>query len=507
MKPQTKISSLLPFMMLRDADRLALQLERLQRKGGQSRQRLEALLKQAEASVHEREQRATGKPPVTFPEALPITPKAAEIIRLIKDNPWSLSPVRQGAGKALRFPKCVWRLKGVLQGKIGCTQPRRIAAVTIAHRIAQELGEDIGRSVGYKIRFRDRTDPRGFIKIMTDGMLLAETQADATLREYDTLIIDEAHERSLNIDFILGILKTLLPARPELKVIIASATLDTEKFSEAFGGAPVVKVSGRLYPIDVEYLPLDPVLEEEGETTYVDMALRAVDSLRLRKQFGDVLIFMPTEEDILETCERLKGRRYVGTEILPLYARLPSSEQGRVYATKGNKIIVATNVAETSLTIPGIRYVIDTGLARIPRYLPRTRTTSLAIGPISRSSADQRKGRCGRVQDGVCIRLYSEEDYASRPLFTPPEIQRSNLAEVLLRMLFLRLGNPALFPFLDPPGDRSIKDGFDVLLELGAVSRKGSNCELTFNGKIMARMPLDPRISRMLIEARKEGLS
>jgi ATP-dependent helicase HrpA len=505
MKLLRKIHSLLPLMMLRDSDRILRRLKSMHKRSRGTEIRLDDLLKQAESSVRERERRAAGKPPVTFPEELPIASRAEEITRLIRENPVVIVSGETGCGKSTQIPKmCLAAGRGVA-GTIGCTQPRRIAAVTIAHRIAQELGEDVGRSVGYKIRFRDRTGPCSLIKIMTDGMLLAETQADAMLREYDTLIIDEAHERTLNIDFILGILKTILPARPELKVIIASATLDTEKFSEAFGGAPVAQISGRLYPIDVEYLPLDPVLEEQGETTYVDMALRAVDSLRLKKKSGDLLIFMPTEEDILETCERLGGRRYPGTEILPLFARLPASEQGRVYSTKGDKIVVATNVAETSLTIPGIRYVIDTGLARIPRYLPKTRTTSLAIGPISRSSADQRKGRCGRVQHGVCIRLYSEEDYKSRPLFTPPEIQRSNLAEVILRMLFLRLGNPRAFPFLDPPGDRSIKDGFDVLSELGALKRKGQDAELTPNGKLMARLPLDPRISRMLIEARKES--
>jgi ATP-dependent helicase HrpA len=505
MKLLTRIHSLLPFMMLRDMDMVSRRLRSIGKRPDGPDRRLDILLRKAEASVRERERRSSSKPPVTFAEALPITSRAKEIIRLIEENPVVIVAGETGCGKSTQIPKmCLEAGRGVA-GKIGCTQPRRIAAITIAHRIAHEMGEDIGLSVGYKIRFRDRTGPHAFIKIMTDGMLLAETQADRMLYEYDTLIIDEAHERTLNIDFMLGILKTLLPTRPELKVIIASATLDTEKFSAAFGGAPVVQVKGRLYPIDVEYLPVDPALEEQGEITYVDMALQSVDSLRLKKRSGDILIFMPTEEDILETCERLRGRRYPETEVLPLFARLPASEQGRVYSVKGDKIVVATNVAETSLTIPGIRYVIDTGLARIPRYLPRTRTTSLAVGPISRSSAEQRKGRCGRVQQGVCIRLYSEEDLDSRPLFTPPEIQRSNLAEVILRMLSLRLGNPALFPFLDPPGHRSIKDGFDVLMELGAVIRKGQDYELTTKGKLMARVPQDPRISRMVIEASREG--
>ncbi|MBN2034901.1 MAG: ATP-dependent RNA helicase HrpA [Deltaproteobacteria bacterium] len=490
--------------MIRDMHRTSLRLGSIRKKPHGHEEGIEALLKKIEKSVRERQERLNSKPPVTLARELPITSKAKEIIRLIKENPVVIVSGETGCGKSTQIPKmCLDAGRGIA-GKIGCTQPRRIAAVTIAHRIAQELGEEIGGSVGFKIRFRDRTGPKAFIKIMTDGMLLAETQAEPMLYEYDTIIIDEAHERTLNIDFILGILKTLLPKRPELKVIIASATLDTDKFSTFFGGAPVVTVTGRSYPIDVEYHPIDPVLEEQGEITYVDMAIRAVDSLRLKGRVGDILIFMPTEEDILETCDRLKGRRYRNVEVLPLFARLPASDQARVYSLKNEKIIVATNVAETSLTIPGIRYVIDTGLARIPRYLPKTRTTSLAIGPISRSSADQRKGRCGRVQQGVCVRLYSEKDYESRPLFTPPEIRRSNLAEVILRMLFLRLGSLKLFPFLDPPGDRSIKDGFDVLLELGAVTRKGQDYELTSNGKLMAKMPLDPRISRMVIEAGRE---
>ncbi|HYQ60000.1 MAG TPA: ATP-dependent RNA helicase HrpA, partial [Desulfatiglandales bacterium] len=438
-------------------------------------------------------------------ESLPITSKREQIVRLIRENQVVIVSGETGCGKSTQIPKMCLEAGRGLAGKIGCTQPRRIAAITIAHRIAEELGEEIGRSVGYKIRFREKASKQAFIKIMTDGMLLAETQGDPGLYEYDTLIIDEAHERSLNIDFILGILRTLLPRRPELKVIITSATLDTQKFSEAFGHAPVVKVEGRTYPVEVEYLPIDPDLEDEGELTYVDMAVKAIDGLREKRRYGDILVFMPTEEDILETCERLEGRRYPGTTILPLFARLPASEQGRVYSVSGAKIVVATNVAETSLTIPGIRYVIDTGLARISQYLPRTRTTSLPISPISQSSADQRKGRCGRVQHGVCIRLYSEEDYESRSPFTLPEIQRSNLAEVILRMLFLNLGHPSTFPFLDPPAERSVKDGLDLLMELGAVTQEGEQPALTGKGKLMARMPLDPRIARMMIEATHEG--
>jgi ATP-dependent helicase HrpA len=466
---------------------------------------LTSLEKRVEASVLERKGRLARKPTVTYPQNLPITPKRDEIIHAIKENPVVIISGETGSGKSTQIPKmCLDAGRGI-GGKIGCTQPRRIAATTIGRRIAEELGEEIGKSVGYKIRFRDKTHPDAYIKIMTDGMLLAETQGDPLLSEYDALIIDEAHERSLNIDFLLGILKTLLINRSDLKLIITSATLDTEKFSKAFDSAPVVEVTGRLYPVEVEYMPIDHDLEDAGEITYVDMAVRAVDTLRAKRGLGDILVFLPTEQDILETCERLEGHQYPGTTILPLFARLPGSHQGRVYSVSGPKIVVATNVAETSLTIPGIKYVIDTGLARISRYQPRTRTTSLPISPISQSSADQRKGRCGRVQHGICIRLYTQEDYDSRPVFTPPEILRSNLAEVILRMLFLKLGNINSFPFVDRPNQRSIKDGFDLLVELGAIVKDGREFSLTENGRIMARMPMDPKISRMLLEAHEEG--
>jgi ATP-dependent helicase HrpA len=468
-------------------------------------QRLAGLEKRIDASIQEKKNRRARRPAVSYPENLPITPNRDKIIKAIQKNQVVIISGETGCGKSTQIPKMCLEAGRGINGMIGCTQPRRIAATTIARRIAEELGEELGHSVGYKIRFKDKTSRDAYIKIMTDGMLLAETQGDLGFYEYDTLIIDEAHERSLNIDFLLGILKTLLPKRPELKVIITSATLDTEKFCDAFGNPPVLQVGGRMYPVDVEYAPIDPELEDAGEMTYVDMAVKAVDMLRAKKRFGDVLVFMPTEQDILETCERLDGRQYPGITILPLFARLPASEQGRVYSVTGRKIIVATNVAETSLTIPGIKYVIDTGLARISRYLPRTRTTSLPISPISRSSADQRKGRCGRVQNGVCIRLYAEEDYESRSAFTAPEILRSNLAEVILRMVFLKLGHPASFPFLDKPSARSIKDGFDLLTELGAIVREGKDYALTEKGHLMARMPLDPRISRMMLEARIEG--
>ncbi|MGD9160251.1 MAG: ATP-dependent RNA helicase HrpA [Desulfobacteraceae bacterium] len=507
-----KIGSLLPSTMLRDRAIISYRLKKL-KKPGKNRKGvkspadiLSGLFKRAEKSVLEKEKREAGVPKVSYPEELPITSKKDEIVAAIRDNQVIIISGETGSGKSTQIPKmCIEAGRGIV-GKIGCTQPRRIAASTISRRIAEELGERLGKSVGYKVRFKDRTPPDAYIKIMTDGMLLAETQGDAFLNEYDTLIIDEAHERSLNIDFILGILRTLIPKRPELKVIITSATLDTERFSKAFNGATVIHVSGRLYPVEIRYNPIDPELEEKGDVTYVDLAVQTVDELKDKKQSGDILIFMPTEQDILETCERLSGRNYRDNPtVLPLFARLPSSMQQRTYSVKTSKIVVATNVAETSLTISGIRYVVDTGLARIARYLPRTRTNSLPVSAISRSSADQRKGRAGRVQSGVCIRLYSEKDFENREEFTPPEILRSNLAEVILRMIDLKLGEPSRFPFIDPPGDRSIKDGFDLLEELGAIEKQRGRRRLTEKGRLMARMPLDPRISRMMIEACREG--
>ena len=371
------------------------------------------------------EARAAARPKLVYPGELPITAKKDEIVQAIRRHPVVIISGETGCGKSTQIPKmCIEAGRG-LRGKIACTQPRRIAAVTIAQRIAEELGEPVGRSVGYKIRFDDRTPRDAWIKVLTDGMLLAETQGDPRLYEYDTLIIDEAHERSLNIDFLLGIIRTLLAVRRDLKLIVTSATLDIEKFRAAFPGAPVIEVSGRMYPVEVEYRP--PEGDSDEDADYIDAAVEAVDYLRREKRPGDVLIFMPTEQDILEACERLAGRKYAGVAILPLYARLPGASQGRVYSVHGPKIVVATNVAETSLTIPGIRYVVDTGLARISQYLPGARINSLPIRPISKSSADQRKGRCGRVAEGVCIRLYAEDDYQERAPFTPPEILRSKV--------------------------------------------------------------------------------
>ncbi|UCE43250.1 MAG: ATP-dependent RNA helicase HrpA [Candidatus Aminicenantes bacterium] len=496
--------------MLKDQSYVRRRLSRLQQ--SQPRIKKDAVLRELEklekklaASVEKKEFRARNAPRVSFPEELPISARSKEIIKAIQENPVVIISGETGCGKSTQIPKMCLKAGRGVAGMIACTQPRRIAAITIAHRIASEIKESLGRSVGYKIRFRDRTSPDGHIKILTDGMLLAETQSDSRLMSYDTLIIDEAHERSLNIDFLLGITRTLLETRPDLKLIITSATLDTEKFCRAFPNAPLIEVSGRQYPVDVEYRPAETFSKKSEGLDYVDLAVEAVHYIKQKKKPGDILVFMPTEQDILETCERLEGRKYVGTAILPLYARLPGTQQGKVYHVKGPKIVVATNVAETSLTIPGIRYVVDTGLARISQYQPGTQINSLPISPISQSSADQRKGRCGRVEHGVCIRLYSEKEFEIRQAFTPPEILRSNLAEVILRMIDLKLGHPADFPFVDRPKSKHIKDGYDTLLELGAIFRKDRKYFLTDKGRIMARMPLDPKISCILLEASREG--
>jgi len=452
---------------------------------------------------------------------LPITACKDEIIQAIAGNRVLIVSGDTGSGKTTQLPKfCLAAGRGVA-GRIGCTQPRRIAAISVANRIAEEMGEEIGTTVGYKIRFTDRISPKTRIKIMTDGILLAETLSDPLLKQYDTLIVDEAHERSLNIDFILGYLHRLLDRRKNLKLIITSATIDTKLFSAAFDNAPVIEVSGRMYPVDVRYMP--PVMasddaDESGDISYINMAVDAVSDIQKNGPFGDVLIFMPTEQDIRETCELIEAKQVRAATVLPLFARLSSAEQKRVFMPgPGRKIIVATNIAETSLTIPGIRYVIDTGLARISRYSPRSRTTSLMVRPISRSSVDQRKGRCGRTENGVCIRLFSEDDYSARPLYTKPEILRANLAEVILRMLALKLGNITAFPFIDRPESKNIADGYELLRELGAITpvtgkqtrsataASPGGWHLTHDGRTMSRIPIDPRLSRMLLHAQKEG--
>ena len=439
---------------------------------------------------------------------LPISEKREEIIEAIRSHRVLIVSGDTGCGKTTQLPQyCLAAGRGI-RGTIGCTQPRRIASITIAERIAEELGEVVGKTVGYQIRFQDRTGRSTRIKIMTDGILLAETLSDPLLRRYDTLIVDEAHERSLNIDFLLGYLRKLVHKRDDLSLIVTSATLDTERFSEAFDNAPIISISGRTYPVDVRYEPAESDAEEtDTETTHVERAVEQVCRLHAAGHRGDMLLFMPTEQDIRETCELITARDLRHTAVLPLFARLPASEQRRVFASSADqKIIVATNIAETSVTIPGIRIVIDSGLARLSQYNPRTRTTSLLVKPVSQSSAEQRKGRAGRTASGLCIRLYSQEDFLARPLYTKPEILRANLAEVILRMLCLRLGDIDDFPFIDRPEGRSISDGYQVLIELGAIRReRRGGYRLTEDGRIMARIPVDPRISRMLLQAQREG--
>jgi ATP-dependent helicase HrpA len=487
---------------------------------------LDTIEKHINKSIHTKNRRRDRLPSTGKIPSLPIWSKKNEIIQAVKNNPVVIVSGETGSGKTTQIPKfCIEAGRGI-DGLIGCTQPRRIAAITVSNRIAEEIGESIGQSVGYKIRFKDKTSDGTYIKIMTDGILLAETQGDPYLNMYDTIIVDEAHERSLNIDFVLGILKTLLNKRKDLKLIITSATIDTLKFSKAFDDAPVIEVSGRTYPVETRYLPPNAVKKGNGDPTHIDLAVDAVESLIREGSRGDILTFLPTEQDIRETCDMLIGRKLKRVQIMPLFARLSASEQQSVFKrSKNRKIIVATNIAETSITIPGIRYVVDTGLARISQYTPKSRITALPIVPISQSSADQRKGRCGRIENGVCIRLFSEEDYSLRPLYTKPEILRSNLADVILRMLFLKLGNIDQFPFIDPPHEKSIQDGFKLLLELGAIKRRKRQAqissqqhvsaavskgtpdtflpeyELTPIGRIMAKMPIDPRLSRIIIEA------
>jgi ATP-dependent helicase HrpA len=512
-----KIESLLPEALIADRHAIRREIMRIKRRTAKSpsderiNKRLVGLEKKLQASVKKRLWRKANRPKPVYNHALPILAKKDHIIASISEHQVIIISGETGSGKTTQIPKfCLAAGRGI-DGKIGCTQPRRIAAMTVSRRIAEELGEELGRSVGYKIRFKDKTDPNAFIKIMTDGILLAETQSDAYLNEYDTLIIDEAHERSLNIDFILGILKTLLKQRKDLKLIITSATIDTEKFSRAFDNAPVIEVSGRMYPIEIQYSPMEPKSEEKDDPTHIEMAVRTMDRLLNETGTGDILVFMPTEQDIRETCEIINGRKHKNTVIFPLFARLSAAGQSRVFSNiSARKIIVATNIAETSLTIPGIKYVIDSGLARISRYTPKSRTTALPVTAISKSNADQRKGRCGRVENGVCIRLYSEEDFEDRPLFTLPEILRANLAEVILRMTALKLGDISDFPFIDKPASKSIQDGLDLLYELGAViptsnQKTKRRLSLTKKGRLMARLPVDPRLSRMLIEAQIQG--
>ncbi len=467
---------------------------------------------------------------IDFPPELPISSRAGEIVDLIAAEQVIILAGETGSGKTTQIPKMCLAAGRGRRGLIACTQPRRVAALSVSRRVAEELNVEWGGPVGCKIRFDDRTSRNTVIKFMTDGMLLAEVQSDPMLRAYDTVILDEAHERSLNIDFLLGHLRTLRHKRPELKIIVTSATIDTEAFSKAFDGAPVVEVSGRTYPVEVIYAPLDEFGSDAAEGDegsaksealhYIDGAVEAVERIVRESDSGDILVFMPAERDIRETRELLEGRRLPNTEVVPLFGRLSNAEQQRVFATsQRRKLILATNIAETSLTIPGIRYVVDTGLARISRYSPQARTRRLPIEAVAQSSADQRKGRAGRVSDGVCIRLYSEKDYNERSRFTQPEIQRANLADVILRMKAFGLGDIERFPFINMPAAKSIRAGYALLEEIGALAegranrsdeaRPGGDAspylrELTPIGRELARLPVDPTVGRMILQARTE---
>jgi len=499
------IRKLLPQAMLPDWVRLGGRMVRLLRDEKHPAAHdaiLKRLLKQVEASVALREERRQLLPRIHYPPELPITGRKDDIVAAIRANQVVVIAGETGSGKTTQIPKMCLEAGLGIEAKIGCTQPRRVAALSISRRIADELAVNWGREVGCKIRFDDRSSPHTYIKMMTDGILLAETQGDPLLSEYNAIIIDEAHERSLNIDFLLGYLKGLLAKRNDLKLIITSATIDTGAFSRAFNNAPIIEVSGRLFPVEVVYLPFDAASEERGDLTYIDAAVRATEQVLCEPGNGDVLIFMPGERDIRETGDLLEGRFGREAEIVPLFGRLSAGDQQRVFAPSNRrKIVIATNIAETSLTIPGIRYVIDTGLARISRYNPRTRTRRLPVEPVSQSNANQRKGRSGRVQDGVCIRLYSEEDFNARPPFQQPEIQRSNLAEVILRMKAFRLGEIEVFPFINPPSPAAIQGGYALLQELGALDEAR---ELTAMGQDLAHLPIDPTLGRMLLQSQRE---
>jgi ATP-dependent helicase HrpA len=438
-------------------------------------------------------------PAIIYPEELPIAAKREEIARAIAAHQVVVIAGETGSGKTTQLPKICLDLKRGTHGFIGCTQPRRIAARTVAGRIAHELRSQPGDLVGYKVRFTDKGSADNLIKVMTDGILLAETQTDRHLRRYDTLIIDEAHERSLNIDFLLGYLKQLLPKRPDLKLIITSATINTEMFSKHFSDAPIIEVSGRLYPVEMRYRPVRSEDEDDQERDMEQAIVDAVDELSRLSREGDVLIFLPGEREIRDTAELLRKHHPPGMEILSLFARQSAQEQERVFhPSNARRIILATNVAETSLTVPGIRYVIDPGSARIKRYSYRNKVDQLLIEPIAQASANQRAGRCGRVSSGVCVRLYSEQDFQGRPRFTDPEILRTSLAGTILRMAALELGDVADFPFIEPPAARMIADGYGLLQELNAVDDAR---RLTPVGVQLARLTLDPKLSRMLLAA------
>ncbi|MFI2280074.1 ATP-dependent RNA helicase HrpA [Nocardia beijingensis] len=505
-------------LSLRDEHRLRRRLDKAR---GGDLSAVEAEITAAELRI---EARRAAVPEIRYPEQLPVTARREDIAAAIAEHQVVIVAGETGSGKTTQIPKICLELGRGIRGTIGHTQPRRLAARTVAERIAEELGTELGDVVGYTVRFTDHASEHTLVKLMTDGILLAEIQRDRLLRRYDTIIIDEAHERSLNIDFLLGYLKQLLPRRPDLKVIITSATIDPELFARHFADehgtpAPIVEVSGRSYPVEIRYRPLALELpnttedEDDEDTRVVDRD--PVDAIgdAVTELFaagdGDVLVFLSGEREIRDTADALRDLKLPRTEILPLYARLSTAEQHRVFAPHtGRRVVLATNVAETSLTVPGIRYVVDPGTARISRYSMRTKVQRLPIEPVSQASARQRSGRCGRVADGICIRLYAEEDFESRPTFTDPEILRTNLAAVILQMTALGLGDIENFPFVEAPDRRAIRDGIALLEELGALARRAGGDDalsLTPIGRDMAQLPVDPRMARMLVEAQRTG--
>jgi ATP-dependent helicase HrpA len=488
-----------------DASKIRGRLFRLNKQADSDKKRdelakLETLALAAAAKV---ERRRDGRPKIRYPEELPISQKRDEIARAIAGNQVVIVAGETGSGKTTQLPKICLELGLGTRGLIGHTQPRRLAARSVATRVAEELNSPLGDVVGFKVRFADAIKPSSYIKLMTDGILLAELTSDKFLDQYDTIIIDEAHERSLNIDFILGYLKNVLKKRPDLKVIITSATIDVDRFSKHFDDAPVIEVSGRTYPVETRYRPL--VREQDEDLDLTEGIFAAVEEL-MREGPGDILIFMNGEREIRDVADQLNKQQYRDTEILPLYARLSYGEQSKVFKSHiGRRIVLATNVAETSLTVPGIRYVIDPGTARISRYSYRTKVQRLPIEPISQASANQRQGRCGRVAAGICIRLYDELDFNNRPEFTDPEILRTNLASVILQMLAIGLGDIEGFPFIQPPDPRYIRDGFLLLEELQSVQKNKGKLQLTPLGRQLASIPVDPRLARMVLQANEYG--
>ena len=496
---QRELHDRLAPLLLRDARRLSRRLEELRRRPDR-RAAFERDLEAAEERLARRQAAVPTR--IVYPETLPVSERRDDIAAAIRDAQVVVIAGETGSGKTTQIPKICLELGRGVRGLIGHTQPRRIAARSVAERIAEELEVPLGSTVGYTVRFHDQVGDDTLVKLMTDGVLLAEIARDRDLMAYDTIIVDEAHERSLNIDFLLGYLSQLLVRRPELKLVITSATIDPQRFADHFGGAPVLEVSGRGFPVEVRYRPM-----VDDDVDQVQAVVDAVDELSGEGP-GDVLVFLSGEREIRDTADALRAAVPEGTEVVPLFARLSAAEQHRVFAPHpGRRIVLATNVAETSLTVPGIRYVVDAGTARISRYSQRTKVQRLPIEPISQASATQRAGRCGRVAPGICIRLYEEDDLLARPEFTDPEILRTNLASVILQMTALGLGDIAAFPFVEPPDRRNVKDGVDLLVELGALdpAQDDARRRLTRLGRTLAQLPVDPRLARMVVEADRNG--